>query len=237
MVGPQAQAVAGQLPPFFAVTTVQPDAGTEQATTLLRDNHDDVAIVTGSQPVQALVDGSNLFAAQSSVAVLNKMGGAVHTTILFNPQLKTSWVDPGHHRAHPDVHRHHRHQHRHGPRTADRHSGTTGGDADQAEFGDPRQDHPYFLVAAIDLAIVTGVGMALFGVPFNGNPFAFALGAALFPIRGARPGVFISTISQNAGQAIQTAFFFLLPQILLSGMIFPLDAMAAGCVGSVTCCR
>ena len=41
-------------------------------------------------------------------------------------------------------------------------------------------------------------------------------------------GVFISTISQTAGQAIQTAFFFLLPQILLSGMIFPLEAMAAG---------
>ena len=41
-------------------------------------------------------------------------------------------------------------------------------------------------------------------------------------------GVFISTISQTTGQAIQTAFFFLLPQILLSGMIFPLDAMAAG---------
>jgi ABC-2 type transport system permease protein len=39
--------------------------------------------------------------------------------------------------------------------------------------------------------------------------------------------VFISTISQTTGQAIQTAFLILMPQILLSGMIFPLDAMAA----------
>ena len=229
VVGPQAQAVAGQLPPFFAVTTVQPDAGTEQATTLLRDNHDDVAIVTGSQPVQALVDGSNLFAAQSSVAVLNKMGGAVHTTILFNPQLKTSWVmipaiigliltfigtivtSIG--------------------MVRERQTGTL----EQLAVMPIKPSSvilgkitPYFLVAAIDLAIVTGVGMALFGVPFNGNPFAFALGAALFLFVVLGLGVFISTISQNAGQAIQTAFFFLLPQILLSGMIFPLDAMAAG---------
>ena len=48
----------------------------------------------------------------------------------------------------------------------------------------------------------------------------------LFVVLGL--GVFISTISQTTGQAIQTAFFFLLPQILLSGMIFPLDAMAPG---------
>jgi ABC-2 type transport system permease protein len=70
--------------------------------------------------------------------------------------------------------------------------------------------------------------MLLFGVPFNGNPFVFALGAGLFLFVVLGLGVFISTISQTSGQAIQTAFMFLLPQILLSGMIFPLDAMAAG---------
>jgi ABC-2 type transport system permease protein len=87
---------------------------------------------------------------------------------------------------------------------------------------------PYFLVAAADMIIVTVLGIVLFSVPFNGNPFAFALGAAIFLFVVLGLGVFISTISQTVGQAIQTAFFFLLPQILLSGMIFPLDAMAAG---------
>jgi ABC-type multidrug transport system permease subunit len=87
---------------------------------------------------------------------------------------------------------------------------------------------PYFLVAAADMIIVTVLGILLFSVPFNGNAFAFALGAAIFLFVVLGLGVFISTISQTAGQAIQTAFFFLLPQILLSGMIFPLDAMAAG---------
>jgi ABC-2 type transport system permease protein len=87
---------------------------------------------------------------------------------------------------------------------------------------------PYFLLASLDMVIVTVLGMLLFDVPFNGNPFVFALGAALFLFVVLGLGVFISTISQTTGQAIQTAFFFLLPQILLSGMIFPLDAMAAG---------
>ncbi len=41
-------------------------------------------------------------------------------------------------------------------------------------------------------------------------------------------GVLISTVSQNQGQAIQLAIMFVVPQILLSGLIFPVDAMAAG---------
>ncbi|MGB5379388.1 MAG: ABC transporter permease, partial [Acidimicrobiia bacterium] len=52
--------------------------------------------------------------------------------------------------------------------------------------------------------------------------------AALFLFVVLGIGVFISTVSQNSGQAIQLAFFFLLPQILLSGMIFPLEAMPWG---------
>jgi len=56
----------------------------------------------------------------------------------------------------------------------------------------------------------------------------FALGAGLFLFVVLGLGVFISTISANVGQAIQTAFFFLLPQILLSGIIFPLDAIPWG---------
>jgi ABC-2 type transport system permease protein len=78
------------------------------------------------------------------------------------------------------------------------------------------------------MIIVTVLGILLFDVPFNGNVFSFALGAAIFLFVVLGIGVFISTISQTAGQAIQTAFLVLMPQILLSGMIFPLDAMAAG---------
>ena len=41
-------------------------------------------------------------------------------------------------------------------------------------------------------------------------------------------GVLISTMSQNQGQAIQLAFMLVLPQVLLSGLIFPVSSMAAG---------
>jgi len=175
------------------------------------------------------VDGSNLFAAQSIVSVLNKAGGTVDTQVLFNPDLKTSWVMV------PAI------------------IGliltfigtiiTSIGLVKERETGTLEQlavmpirpstvivgkIAPYFLLASLDMIIVTVLGIVLFDVPFNGNPLAFALGAALFLLVVLGLGVFISTISQTTGQAIQTAFFFLLPQILLSGMIFPLDAMAAG---------
>lgn len=229
VVGPQAGPASAMLPDFFDVTIDDPQGDAAYAEQLLQDNKVDVAFVTGSQPVVALVDGSNLFAAQAAVSVLNRVGDQVSVQVLYNPELKTSWVmipaiigliltfigtivtSIG--------------------MVRERQTGTLEQLAvmpikpSQVILG---KITPYFIVAAIDLTIVTLLGMLLFGVPFNGNPFAFALGAGLFLFVVLGLGVFISTISQNAGQAIQTAFFFLLPQILLSGMIFPLDAMAAG---------
>jgi ABC-2 type transport system permease protein len=186
-------------------------------------------IVTGQQPALALIDESNLFAAQVTVSVLNRFPDTVKTQILFNPELKTSWV------MIPAI------------------IGliltfigtivTSIGLVREREAGTLEQlavmpikpstviigkIAPYFLVASIDLAIITVLGMLLFDVPMNGSIVVLALGAALFLFVVLGLGVFISTISQTTGQAIQTAFFFLLPQILLSGMIFPLDAMAAG---------
>src|SRR5437868_139772 len=229
VVGPQAAQVVAMLPSFFDVTVTEPGDTQADAQTLLRDNTVDVAFVTGKTPVPALVDGSNLFAPQSAVAALNKAGDQVETQVLYNPGLKTSWVmvpaiigliltfigtiitSIG--------------------MVRERESGTL----EQLAVMPIRPSRvilgkiaPYFLVAALDMIIVTVLGILLFSVPFNGNPFAFALGAALFLFVVLGLGVFISKISQTAGQAIQTAFLFLMPQILLSGMIFPLDAMAAG---------
>jgi ABC-2 type transport system permease protein len=84
---------------------------------------------------------------------------------------------------------------------------------------------PYFLLASIDLVIITVLGMLLFGLPFNGSVLVFGVGAALFLLVVLGLGVLISTVSQTTGQAIQLAMMTLLPQILLSGMIFPLIAM------------
>jgi len=56
----------------------------------------------------------------------------------------------------------------------------------------------------------------------------FALGALLFLFVTLGIGVLISTVSQNQGQAIQLAVMTMLPQILLSGLIFPLSSIVAG---------
>lgn len=229
VVGPQAAVAEQALPSFFAVTVSDPAGDTASAEQLLQDNTVDVAFVTGGTPVEALVDGSNLFAAQAAVSALNRMGDQVSVQVLYNPELKTSWVmipaiigliltfigtivtSIG--------------------MVRERQTGTL----EQLAVMPIRPSQvilgkitPYFIVAAADMVIVTVLGILLFDVPFNGSPLAFGLGAGLFLFVVLGLGVFISTISQNAGQAIQTAFFFLLPQILLSGMIFPLDAMAAG---------
>ena len=229
VVGPQAEQATTQLPAFFDVTTVEPDGNRSTAEDLLQRGEIDVAFVSSTGSAVALVDGSNLFAAQSIVSVLNRLSDQVTTEVLYNPELKTSWVmipaiigliltfigtiitSIG--------------------LVRERQTGTLEQLAvmpikpSTVNFG---KIAPYFLVASIDMAFITVLGMWLFDVPFNGNPLVFALGGALFLFVVLGLGVFISTVSQNAEQAIQLAFFFLLPQILLSGMIFPLDAMAAG---------
>jgi ABC-2 type transport system permease protein len=229
VVGPQAQQIAAQLPDFFDVTSVNATDTRADAEQLLQDNKVDVAIVTGENPPVALVDGSNLFAAQASVSHLARAGNKVTIDVLYNPELKTSWV------MIPAI------------------IGliltfigtiiTSIGLVREREEGTLEQlavmpirpstvilgkIAPYFLLASVDMVIVTVLGMILFGVPFNGNVFSFALGAALFLFVVLGLGVFISTISHTAGQAIQSAFMLVMPQFLLSGMIFPLDAMAAG---------
>ena len=87
---------------------------------------------------------------------------------------------------------------------------------------------PYLLLAAADLVIIVAIGMGVFRVPFAGNVAVFALGAALFLLVTLGMGVLVSTVSQNQGQAIQLAFMIVLPQVLLSGLIFPVSSMAAG---------
>jgi ABC-2 type transport system permease protein len=84
---------------------------------------------------------------------------------------------------------------------------------------------PYFVFAAVDMILVTVLGIVLFDVPFNGSIAVFALGALLFLLVLLGLGGLISSMSQNAGQAIQLALFVMLPSIMFSGMIFPLAAM------------
>src|SRR5579875_3744679 len=68
--GPQASTVASALHKPFDVVTVKPGSGRAWATTELRDGHADLAIVTGGAHPQALIDGSQLFAARAAETAL-----------------------------------------------------------------------------------------------------------------------------------------------------------------------
>ena len=65
-------------------------------------------------------------------------------------------------------------------------------------------------------------------MPFRGSYAVFGLGALLFLFVTLGLGVLISSVSENQGQAIQLSVMVMLPQVLLSGLIFPLSSIAIG---------
>lgn len=92
---------------------------------------------------------------------------------------------------------------------------------------------PYFMLAIVDMSAVALAGVYLFDIPFNGQLWLFALAGLLFLGVVLGLGVLISTVSQTTAQAVQMAIMTIIPQTLLSGLVFPLESMAAWvrCIG------
>jgi ABC-2 type transport system permease protein len=235
VTGPNATQAAALLhEPTFHVTEVDPAAGESVARARLQDGKAVVAVVTGGSSPLVLMDGSQPFSVQTAEGALGRIAAssgiaAPQVEILYNPDLTTSWVMV------PGL------------------AGlilvfigtliTSLGVVRERQAGTLEQlavmpfrawdvivgkIAPYFILAAADLAIIVAIGMGVFHVPFAGNPAIFCLGAALFLLVTLGMGVLVSTVSQNQGQAIQLAFMLVLPQVLLSGLIFPVASMAAG---------
>ena len=242
--GPQAAALVHSLGKPFDLVAAAPDEGRAWAQTQLRNNSDgaDVAVITGSGPTQVLIDGSQLFSARTALGALAAVrekalaerasGSPVQrpqVTVLYNPELKTSYimipglcgvilVFIGTIITSLGVVR-------------ERQTGTL----EQLAVMPLRPRDvflgkitPYFVVACLDLAIVLAIGVAVFGVPFRGSYAVFGLGALLFLFVTLGLGVLISSVSENQGQAIQLSVMVMLPQVLLSGLIFPLSSIAIG---------
>jgi ABC-2 type transport system permease protein len=232
VVGPDSDSAAAVLPDLFSVESTDPGGDRDSAEQLLVDGEVDVAIVTGSGGVTALIDGAELFQARAAVQAFTaaeaQVPGLAHE-VLFNPTLDTSAV------LVPGL------------------AGlilifvgtllTSLGVVRERQAGtleqlavmpfSPRDVFfgkiaPYFLVAAFDLTVVLVIGTLVFDVPFNGSLGTLALGAILFLFVTLGLGVLISSVSENQGQAIQLALMTLLPQVLLAGIIFPLESMPIG---------
>jgi ABC-2 type transport system permease protein len=86
---------------------------------------------------------------------------------------------------------------------------------------------PYILVGYIQVTLILTAARFLFHVPVVGSlPLLLAV-ILLFIMATLAVGIMFSTVTKNQLQAVQMAFFFFLPNILLSGFMFPFRGMPA----------
>jgi ABC-2 type transport system permease protein len=84
---------------------------------------------------------------------------------------------------------------------------------------------PYAMFGLLDEILLLVVGNLLFDVPLRGPMPVVFLGAALYLVCTLGTGLLISTLVRTQQQALMSGFFFLLPAILLSGMMTPITSM------------
>jgi ABC-2 type transport system permease protein len=84
---------------------------------------------------------------------------------------------------------------------------------------------PYVAIGLIQVSIIVVAAKLMFHVPFEGSLLTF-YGAALFFIAAnLTVGITLSSLAQNQLQAMQLTMFYFLPNILLSGFMFPFQGM------------
>lgn len=84
---------------------------------------------------------------------------------------------------------------------------------------------PYIIVGYIQVFVSIAIGIIVFDMPFIGSmPLFFTL-TFFYVVANLSLGIMISTVAQNQMQALQLSVFIILPSILLSGFVFPLEAM------------
>lgn len=84
---------------------------------------------------------------------------------------------------------------------------------------------PYIFLAFIDIVLIIIVSLIIFRIDFAGD-YLLLMGLSLIMIiTNLGIGILISTISATQQQAMLTSIFFMMPNILLSGFIFPIKNM------------
>lgn len=86
---------------------------------------------------------------------------------------------------------------------------------------------PFAFVGLFDVWAILTVGSYLFDVPLRGSAALITVSTFLYLFTTLGVGIFISTVSRSQQQAILGGFFFLMPAILLSGFMTPIENMPA----------
>jgi ABC-2 type transport system permease protein len=84
---------------------------------------------------------------------------------------------------------------------------------------------PFVGIGLLQVTLVLLLGVAIFQVPIRGSLIAVYAASLVFIVASLALGVFLSTLAKSQFQAMQLAFFTFLPQILLSGFMFPYAGM------------
>jgi len=84
---------------------------------------------------------------------------------------------------------------------------------------------PSIGIGLVQVTVVLVLGELLFDVPLRGSLAELYLVALVFIVASLSLGIFLSTLARTQFQAMQMSFFTFLPQILLSGFMFPYAGM------------
>lgn len=84
---------------------------------------------------------------------------------------------------------------------------------------------PFVLVGYVQMSVILLLGVVFFDIPVRGSLVLLYALALVFIVASLGVGLLISTVARSQAQAMQLSFFFMLPNILLSGYIFPRAAM------------
>ena len=84
---------------------------------------------------------------------------------------------------------------------------------------------PFIVVGYVQVSVILLLGRLVFDVPLRGSLPLLYLAALPFIFASLSIGLLISTLVRTQAQAMQLGFLFLLPNILLSGFMFPREAM------------
>ncbi|RMG95514.1 MAG: ABC transporter permease [Deltaproteobacteria bacterium] len=84
---------------------------------------------------------------------------------------------------------------------------------------------PYIAIGYLQMSLVLALGHLVFDVPIRGSIGLLYATSVLFIAANLAVGLLFSTLARTQQQAMQMSFFFLLPNILLSGFMFPFEGM------------
>lgn len=84
---------------------------------------------------------------------------------------------------------------------------------------------PYIIVGYLQIFLILFVARFLFGVPMEGSVILLLILCLPYIAANLAMGLTFSTLASNQLQAMQSAMFFFLPSILLSGFMFPFRGM------------